>query len=82
MEAHFYALREIVKELFKFHSSGQRINLAEMKCQQNLSMRLFFCRNFRDEQSEDFTAFVVSETRQNPFRGGTTENGCTTTLQN
>ena len=39
MEAHFYALREIVKELFKFHSSGQLVNLAQMKCQQNLEVR-------------------------------------------
>jgi len=35
METHFYALREIVKELFKFHSSGQLVNLAQIKCQQN-----------------------------------------------
>ncbi len=36
MAAHFYALREIVKELFEFYSSSQFINLVKMKCQQNL----------------------------------------------
>lgn len=60
LQKNLYSFREIVKELFEFHSSGQFTYLAQMKCQQNLDMEDLKTRT-KPEIQHDFPKLKLDE---------------------